>query len=122
MTKRAASDNVGGMTTKRFALWPVMVIALACVALGVAWFVITPEPSVTLIDFKRIELGMSVNEVNSIFRARGEMGPCGEGECPWSWKHGDNYAEVSFGQWDGKATCGCYFTPDGEQHWLRRKK
>lgn len=97
-------------------------LLLAITAGITAWFVTRPEPNVSLQSFGEIKLGMSVSDVNGIFGMRGEMGRCGEGECPWVWKHGDSYAEVSFGQWDGMATCGYFVTPDGKQHWLPRKK
>jgi hypothetical protein len=100
----------------------VFVGVLAIAAGTTAWLVTMPKPAISLQDFKQIKLDMTVNEVNNIFCMRGEMGPCGEGECPWIWKQGDNYALVSFGQRDGKARCGYFITPDGKQHWLPRKE
>jgi hypothetical protein len=107
------------MTRKRRYLISAAVLA-ACVGIviGVAWFNTTPEPSVTLMDFRRIKLDMSVSEVNGIFGMRGERGPCMLGECHWSWRQEGNYAAVSVGQRDGKVKCGYFVTPDGKQHWL----
>jgi hypothetical protein len=106
----------------RKLLWTALIVAIASVAFGVTWFAVAPEPSLNLTNFRRIKLGMSVSEVNGIFNMRGEMGLCGGGECPWIWRQGDTYACVSFGQRNGKATCGDFVTPDGKQHWLPRKE
>ena len=99
------------------------VVLLLATTVGItAWFVARPEPNVSLQSFGEIKVGMSVNDVNGIFGMRGKMGPCGDGQCPWVWEQGDNYALVSFRQSDGKARGGYFITPDGKQHWLPREK
>jgi len=107
---------------RRWFLFLVVALLLVATAGIAAWFITRPDPNVSLQSFGEIKRGMSISDVNGIFGMRGEMGPCGEGECRWVWKHGDSFAEVSFGQRDGKATCGCFVTPDRKQHWLPREK
>src|SRR5262245_39791077 len=102
--------------------WAGVLVTLAGIGLSVGWLAVAPEPTVSLTNFRRIKLGMSVGEVEAIFGVRGELGPGGEGEYSWSWRQGGNYAGISFGQEDGKATCGYYLSPDGKQHWLPRQK
>jgi hypothetical protein len=95
--------------------------ALATIGVSAARYIAAPAPNLSLQAFERIKLGMTVSDVNGIFGMRGEKGPCMLGECHWVWRQGDNSAHVSFGQRDGKVTCGYFVTPDGEQHWLERK-
>jgi hypothetical protein len=76
---------------------------------------------VTLADFRRIERGMSLGQVEDIFGVRGEMQSCGEGECSWMWRQGPDYVEVSFREDNGKATCGYFHSSaDKKEHWLPR--
>jgi hypothetical protein len=108
--------------SRRLRLIFFVVVVLAIAAGITAWVVTMPSPNLSLQSFGRIKLGMSVSEVNGVFGMRGEMGECGEGECSWFWRQKGNNAFVSFGQEDGKATCGYFITPDGKQHWLTRKE
>jgi len=110
------------MTRKRrYLISAAVLVACVCLALGVVWFATAQKPSVTLTDFRRIQLDMSVSEVNGLFGMRGERGPCMLGECHWYWRQADNFAAVSFGQRNGKVTCGYFVTPDGKKHWLPRE-
>ncbi len=79
------------------------------------------QPRVTLENFHRIERGMSLGQVGDIFGIRGEMQSCGEGECSWMWRQGPDYAEVSFREDNGKATCAYFHSStDKKEHWLPR--
>jgi hypothetical protein len=98
----------------------ILIVALAGVALYLATPSIFGEPNLNLAKFRRVERGMSVSEVNSIFGMRGKKGPCMQLECSWTWQHGDNFAEICFSQRDGKVSGGYFVTPDGKQHWLSR--
>jgi hypothetical protein len=96
-------------------------LILAIVALPPA-----PFPSchkVSLANFRRIKLGMAVREVDDIFGFRGYEGPCRQFECDCEWREGPNIVGVSFGQFDGKATCASFFSyADHKQCWLPRAK
>src|ERR1043166_5285680 len=98
-----------------------IVLTLATTAGITAWFATRPEPDVSLQNFRRIKLGMSVSDVNGIFGMRGKRGLGMLGEYGCTWTQGDNNAYVSFREADGKATCGAFETPDGEVHWLPRE-
>jgi hypothetical protein len=72
----------------------------------------TSAPSrshVSLANFRRIERGMSVAQVEVIFGIPGEGGIGGQGERSWSWREGPNVVQASFRDDDGKATCAYSF-------------
>jgi hypothetical protein len=72
-------------------------------------------------NFRRIKVGMSVDDVNSIFGMPGTLMKCGQGECSWSWIDGDNRVYLSCGLRDDKVTCGGFYTADGECYGLARQ-
>ncbi len=107
---------------RRFLFLTPTIAMLVLVALGISvvWMA-TPQPTVTLDNFQRIKLGMSVNEVNDILGRQGIQGPCGHGECSWSWTQGGNTVEISVGQDDGMVTYADFISSDRTQYWLERK-
>jgi hypothetical protein len=88
----------------------------------------TPAPSqphVSLANFRRIKLGMSVAQVDAIFGIPGKGAACGKDECSWVWQDGFGVVQASFGQFDGKGTGASFVSfaeGEGKQYWLEREK
>jgi len=81
------------------------------------------QPHVSLANFRRIELGMSVTQAQAILGIPGDGIVCGEGQCTWLWREGPDNVVACFGQRDGKATCASFFSySEGKQYWLHGER
>jgi len=95
------------------------------------------QPHVTLANFRRIKLGMSVAQVDAIFGIPGEashhahFGRVG-GVCSWVWHDGFGVVQASFDLGDDKAARASFVSKatgasfvsfaEGKQYWLEREK